>query len=114
MGEVKEEKLQNAILRRLSTLFRDVDIIGELGENQLVALLPVTTQEDARIALRRSLKALHAEPVKLNGDSWYVKVAGIAMGFNGDQTPDLNTFLVDLSDQLGHMTARVKNIQGFF
>jgi hypothetical protein len=74
----------------------------------------VTTQEDARIALRRSLKTFQTEPVKLNGNSLYVKLAGVAKGFEGDQTPDLNSYLGELSDQLGQMAARITNIQGLF
>ncbi len=45
--------LMAAIFSRLSTIMRDSDIIGGLGKNRIVVLLPMTSGSHARLALRR-------------------------------------------------------------
>ena len=113
VGTIKEQDLMDAILQRLSEVLRDADIIGQLRKNVLVALLPQTMQNEARLALRRCLKALHAEPITINGVTLSVKITGTAIGFDGEEISDVNELLKTLWARLGEMALRVKNIQQF-
>jgi len=113
VGTIKEQDLMDAILQRLSEVLRDSDVIGQLRKNVLVALLPQTVHREARLALRRCLKALHVEPITINGVLITVKITGAAIGFDADETSDINTLLKALWSQLGEMALRVKNIQQF-
>ncbi len=113
VGTIKEQDLMDAILHRLSETLRDSDIIGQLRKNVLIALLPLTVHKEARLALRRCLKALHAEPITINGVLLSVTITGTAIGFDADETSDINALLKALWGQLGEMALRVKNIQQF-
>jgi GGDEF domain-containing protein len=113
VGKIKEQDLMDAILQRLSQVLRDSDVIGQLRKNVLVALLPQTMHKEARLALRRCLKALHAEPITINGALINVKITGAAIGFDAEETSDINALLKALWSQLGEMALRVKNIQQF-
>ncbi|MBE9546935.1 MAG: hypothetical protein IMF10_05510, partial [Proteobacteria bacterium] len=53
---ITQQAVMDAILRRLADILREADIIGQLGKNKMVALLPMTTQEDAKLALRRTVR----------------------------------------------------------
>jgi len=110
---IKEQDLMDAILQRLSEVLRDSDIIGQLRKNFLVALLPQTMHKEARLALRRCLKEFHAEPITINGVLLSVKITGVAIGFDADETSDINALLKALWGRLGEMALRVKNIQQF-
>jgi len=112
-GRIKEQDLMDAILQRLSQVLRDSDVIGQLRKNVLVALLPQTVHREARLALRRCLKVLHAEPITINGVLLSVKITGAATGFDAEETSDINALLKALWVQLGEMALRVKNIQQF-
>ena len=74
-------------------MLRDSDIIGQLRKNVLVALLPQTMHKEARLALRRCLKALHAEPITINGVLLSVKITGTAIGFDSEEISDVNALL---------------------
>jgi GGDEF domain-containing protein len=113
VGTIKEQDLMDALLHRLSETLRDSDIIGQLRKNVLVALLPQTVHKEARLALRRCLKEIHAEPITINGVLLSVKITGTAIGFDADETSDTNALLKALWGQLGEMALRVKNIQQF-
>jgi len=113
VGKIKEQDLMDVILKRLSQVLRDSDVIGQLRKNVLVALLPQTMHKEARLALRRCLKALHAEPITINGVLVTVKITGAAIGFDAEETSDINALLKALWSQLGEMALRVKNIQQF-
>jgi len=84
-----------------------------LRKNVLIALLPLTVHKEARLALRRCLKEIHAEPITINGVLLSVKITGTAIGFDADETSDTNALLKALWGQLGEMALRVKNIQQF-
>ena len=113
VGTIKEQDLMDALLHRLSETLRDSDIIGQLRKNVLIALLPLTVHKEARLALRRCLKEIHAEPITINGVLLSVKITGTAIGFDADETSDTNALLKALWGQLGEMALRVKNIQQF-
>jgi hypothetical protein len=111
---ITQQALIDEILYRLATILRDADIISQMGKNALVALLPMTMQKEGKLALRRSMKLLHAKPIEVDGIPVAVKLAGVATSFDADQMPDAKAFVKALSTELMEMTVRIKNIQDLF
>ena len=108
---ITKQALMDEVSYRLATILRDADIIGQMGKNALVALLPMTMQKEGKLALRRSMKLLQAKPIEVDGIPINVKIAGVATSFDADQMPDAKAFVKALSNELMEMTIRIKNIQ---
>ena len=109
-GSVTQQDLIEAILERLFNIMRDTDVVGIMGKNIMVTILPMTPQEDSKLALRRSMKLLHAEKVEVSKVQVNVKIAGVAINFHPKRTPDVQTFVKAMSTDLMDMSIRVKNI----
>jgi hypothetical protein len=80
----------------------------------MVGLLPMTTQSDAKLALRRTLKLLHGDPIEVDGIPLTTKIAGVATSFDAERMPDVGAFLKAMSNELTDMVVRIKNIQELF
>jgi GGDEF domain-containing protein len=110
--------LMTAIFNRLSTIVRDSDIIGALGKNRIVVLLPMTSGSHARLALRRSLKLLHESSITVEGTSTMMRFAGIAAAFEpvnaATATAEASAFVRTLMQELAQMETRIKNLQAYF
>ncbi|MCD6297019.1 MAG: hypothetical protein J7M30_07685, partial [Deltaproteobacteria bacterium] len=61
---ITQQAVMDAILRRLADILREADIIGQLGKNKMIGLLPMTMQSDAKLALRRTMRLLHSDPIE--------------------------------------------------
>ncbi len=112
-GTINNENLMEAVLAMLGETFREVDIVGQLGKNTLVAVLPLINREDSKKALNRVMKALQESPIDVNGIPVDFKFAGIAITFDGQDTPDTKSFIRVMSGRLQDMASRLKNIQAF-
>ncbi len=66
-GKISYHRFVAATFQAISKAVRDADIIGELGKNRIVVLLPMTPESDAKMALNRCLKKLHASPLNVDG-----------------------------------------------
>ena len=108
---VSQQALMDEILYKLANILRDADIIGQMGKNALVAVLPMTIQKEGKLALRRSMRLLHEKPIHVNGIPITVKIAGAVTNFDADQMPDAKTFVKALSNELMEMAIRIRNIQ---
>jgi hypothetical protein len=97
----------------LAETFREVDIVGQLGKNTIVGLLPLIDREASKKALNRVMTALQAGPINVKGVPVLFKFAGIAMTFDGEHTPDTKSFIRVMSGRLQDMANRLKNIQTF-
>ncbi len=112
-GTVNNDNLMEAVLARLADTFREVDIVGQLGKNTIVAVLPLIDREDSKKALNRVMKVMQDDPVDVNGVPVAFKFAGIAITFDGQHTPDAKSFMRVMSGRLQDMANRLKNIQSF-
>jgi hypothetical protein len=111
---INTEAVMHAALEKMTTTLREVDYIGQIGKNKIVALLPMIEQGKAKQALNRVMNLLHSQPLNVQGVPVYLRVAGVASAFDPERTPDTGTFAKQLSNQLMDMVARVKNIQVLF
>jgi hypothetical protein len=111
---INTEAVMHAALEKMTTTLREVDYIGQIGKNKIVALLPMIEQGKAKQALNRVMNLLHSQPLSVQGVPVYLRVAGVAAAFDPERTPDTRAFAKQLSNQLMDMVARVKNIQVLF
>jgi GGDEF domain-containing protein len=112
-GTITNEALIEAILTLMARTFREVDIVGQLGKNTLVAVLPMITREDSKKALNRVMTVIQEAPIDVRGIPVDFKFAGIAITFDGQHTPDAKSFIRVMSSRLQDMANRLKNIQTF-
>jgi hypothetical protein len=113
-GSLTSQDLMDAILKRLALNLRDADILGHLGGNKVVALLPMTIDREAKLALRRNLRLLHARPIVVNGIPLNVRIAGAVTDYDIDKSLDRGEFVRLLSEDLTKTIHRVKHIQELF
>jgi hypothetical protein len=112
-GAINNEILMETVLATLADTFREVDIVGQLGKNTILAVLPMIGREDSKKALSRVMKVLQQGPIDVNGVPIDFNFAGIAITFDGQQTPDTKSFMRVMSGRLQDMASRLKNIQSF-
>ena len=111
---ISTESVMLAALAKMTATLREVDYIGQIGKNKIVALLPMIGPAEAKKALNRVMNLLHSQTLNVQGVPVYLRVAGVASAFDPEKTPDTRTFAKQLSNQLMDMVARVKNIQVLF
>ena len=111
--QINNQDIIDALLCKLAEIFRESDIVGELAKNQLIALLPMTDRGEAKLALRRSMKALHLKPVDVHGAPIEIKVAGVAVDFDFEETTSASVFAEELLTQLKDMATRIRNIHAY-
>ncbi len=113
-GLVTTEGVMTAALEKLVSTIREVDYIGQIGKNKMVALLPMIDYPAAKKALGRVMSLLHAEPLKVNEVPIELRVAGVVAQYDAEQKLSAQVFAKQLSNQLMDMVSRVKNIQVLF
>ncbi len=111
---ITQQAVMDAILRRLADILREADIIGQLGKNKMIGLLPMTMQSDAKLALRRTIRLLHSDPIEVDGIPLTVKIVGVSTTFDAERMTDGKAFMQAMSNELTEMVIRVKNIQELF
>jgi len=111
---ITQQAVMDAILHRLADILREADIIGQLGKNKMISLLPMTMQSNAKLALRRTMRLLHGDPIEVDGIPLTVKIAGVSTTFDPERMTDAKAFMQAMSNELTEMVVRVKNIQELF
>jgi GGDEF domain-containing protein len=111
---VSNDAVMAAALDKLVNTIREVDYIGQIGKNKIVALLPMQPIAEAKLALTRVLNLLHSEMMLVNEVPIQLRVAGVVAEYDHEQTPDARIFAKKLSNQLMDMVSRVKNIRVLF
>ena len=112
--KISADELLDRVLERLARIVRDTDVVGKLGKNQMVALLPLTPLGEAKLALRRTMKLLHGESFEMHGIGLEIKVAGTITPFQKSRTQDTEAFVDAVSKDLVEMVTRVKNVHALF
>ena len=110
--EIKPQLLLEAIIERLATEIRGGDVAALIEENKLIALLPMISEDKAKLALERHIKLLNSVAVDVQGVPLVIKVAGVTTSFDPERTPDANAFFQALSADLAELreTLRKKRV----
>ncbi len=112
-GTISRQDILDKVLHMLANTFRETDIVGQVGKNKIVALLPMTPLEDAKLAMRRVIRIFHSKPIELNGLHLDLRVAGAAIDMGTQEKSDTDSFLKALFQQLSDMATRIRNIHAF-
>ncbi len=110
---ISRQAVLDEILHQLAKAFRATDLVGQIGKNKIVALLPMTPLPDAKLALRRVTRMLHSRPIQVNGVRVDVRIAGVASDIGEQEKPDLKTFLETFFNKLADMATRIRNIHAY-
>jgi hypothetical protein len=111
--KISYRKLLAAVFQAVSNVVRESDIVGQLGKNRIVVILPMTPLSNAQLALRRFLKSFHAGTVTVDETAIEIRLAGVAVAWDFIRTPDADSFIVTLTNELAQMERRIKNLQAY-
>jgi ferritin-like metal-binding protein YciE len=110
-GAVSQWYLENALLGRLTSVVRDSDVVGMFGENRIGIVLTNTPEGGGERTLRRCIRLIHSEPIRLNDVDYKFKIAGVHAEFDLTGEPDVKVFVHGLLNELMNLETRLKNIQ---
>jgi GGDEF domain-containing protein len=106
--EMRPQLLLEGILERMATEIRGRDVAALIEENKLIALLPMTPEDKAKLALERHIKLLNSLTVEVRGVPMAVKVVGVTTSFDAERTPDAKAFFQALSADLAELRETLK------
>jgi hypothetical protein len=112
--KISYRELMATLLQKVSGVARNSDIIGEFGKNRIVVLLPMTPENEARLALRRYMKQLHGSSFEIRDILVSIRLAGVSSSYDPMSTTNAAAFVENLTNELVHMEKRIKNIQAYF
>jgi len=111
-AQIKKRDVIEAIMLKLAKIIRNVDIIGEFKNNHIIALLPMSKNENGYSALYRATKLLNLQPLTIYGIPIEIKIAGISIppGFKPLNATELTK---QVETQISEMTTRLRSIHGY-
>ena len=110
-GSINGNDISRLIMAELIKMLRDADIVGILNKKMIVVLLPMTDQKNARIALQRIRKKLHANPMIINDIPILARFAGTVTSCDPELTPDLQAYLSAAENNHNDLVIRLRNIE---
>ena len=113
-GAIKGHQIYEFILQELNSILRDADLVGILTKKIIAVLLPMTNKGNARIAMSRLLKCLHAKSFLINDISLSLKFAGAVTSFDIDDTPDWESFIRAAENEHNDLIIRLRNVQDLY
>ena len=113
-GTVMHDDITTSVLTELIRQVRDTDLVGILDKKKIIGLLPMTDEEEAKLAMRRLLKKIHSNLFKVKGIPIEVKFAGTVTNFNKQDTPDLKKFVTKAERDIFEVVQRLKNLQSLY
>jgi hypothetical protein len=113
-GAITGHEINHFIMGELVGVLRHADLVGILTKNIIVVLLPMTEKMNAKVAMSRILKALHAQRFVIKGIPLTVKFAGAVTSFNHEQTPDFESFVSLAENEHNDFLTRLRNVHDLY
>ena len=113
-GTINRGDVMHFVLSNLVRVCRRSDILGVLDHNKFLALMPMTTEKNAKAAMRRILKNIHDVDYSIEETPVGIKLAGTITTFDKDRTPNLNDFVKRAESDIFDMVNRLRNIQSIY
>jgi GGDEF domain-containing protein len=113
-GTVNRDDIMHFVLSNLVRVCRRSDILGVLDRNKFLALMPMTTEKNSKVAMRRILKGIHDVEYSIEETPVVIKLAGTVTTFDKDRTPTLNDFVKRAESDIFDMINRLRNIQSIY
>jgi len=74
----------------------------------------MTEKKNAKIAMQRISRAIHAATITVKGLDINIRFAGATTSFDNDRTPDLESFLKVAEKDHNELLIRLRNIQELY
>lgn len=110
-GTVNNNDISQSIMGELVNHLRESDIVGILNKKMIVVLLPMTDGKNARIALHRIRKKLHADPIFIKDIPVAVRFAGAVTSCDPESIPDLQAYLTAAENNHNELVIRLTNLR---
>jgi hypothetical protein len=111
--KINNQDVIDVLLHKLTEIFRTSDIMGEIGKNQFIVILPMTHRGKANVALNRAMKILHLNSIDVDGVALEIKVAGVVADIDLRDTDSASSLIKHLSSQLTEMATRIGNLHAY-
>jgi GGDEF domain-containing protein len=110
-GSVTPEDIIAAFVVALTGIVRETDLVGMLGAKMIVVIQPMTTGDNAKIALERISKLLKSHEMAINEIPFDINFTATVTPFDAEETIDLKTFVKRAQANLKNLADRISNIQ---
>ena len=105
-GSVTPEDIITVFLGALTSIVRETDLVGMLGAKMMVVIQPMTTGDNAKIALERISKVLKSREMVINEIPFDINFAAIVTPFDMEKTADLKTLVKKAQTDLKNLAER--------
>ncbi len=106
-GSVTPEGIIAAFMSALTRIVRETDLVGMLGAKMVVVIQPMTTGENAKIALKRISTLLKSHEMVINDVPFDINFAATVTPFDEEETVDLKTLVKTAQTDLKKMAERI-------
>lgn len=105
-GSVAPEDIITVFLGALTSIVRETDLVGMLGAKMMVVIQPMTTGDNAKIALERISKVLKSREMVINEVPFNINFAATVTPFDMEKTVDLKTLVKKAQTDLKNLAER--------
>ena len=106
-GSVTPEDILAVFVEALTSIVRETDLVGMLGAKMMVVIQPMTTGDNAKIALERISNLLKSHEMVINEISFDINFAAAVTPFDVEETVDLKTLVKVIQTDLKNLADRV-------
>ena len=110
-GSVTPEDIIAVFVGALTRIVRETDLVGMLGAKMMVVIQPMTTGDNAKIALERISNLLKSHEMVINEIPFNINFAATVTPFDAEETVDLKTLVKVAQTDLKNQADRVSNMQ---
>ena len=113
LNKINKRDVLDALLNKFVEIFRAPDVVGEVRKNQFIAILPMTDQGQANLALKRVMKLIHLNSLDVHDVPLEIKVAGVAADISIMDIENAETLIDHLTHRLKDMATRISNLHAY-
>ncbi len=106
-GSVAPEDIIAVFVSALTSIVRETDLVGMLGAKMVVVIQPMTTGDNARIALERISNLLKSHEMVINEIPFDINFVVAVTPYDEDVTVDLKSLVKIAQKDLKNLTERV-------
>jgi hypothetical protein len=106
-GSVTPEDIIAGFLSALTSIVRETDLVGMLGAKMMVVIQPMTTGDNAKLALERISNLLKSHEMIVNKIAFDITFAATVTPFDGEKAVDLKTLVKVAQTDLKAMAERI-------
>lgn len=109
--KIRKSEVFAEAYRKLISITRASDLIGELNSGAMSMILPMTDKAKALVALKRISKLMNDHLFEIGGIRLYVVLAGSVVAFLPEMKPNVELFMKSMAYELEHAVSKIKYVQ---